>query len=50
MVKIVFNNGQYRITIPKDLAETKGWSSKTRLRFIEDKESNIYLKEVKSKK
>jgi len=50
MVKVVVINSQYRITIPKELAEAKGWNSKTRLRFIEDKENNVYLKEVMSKK
>ena len=50
MVKVVVNKGQFRITIPKELAEAKGWNSKTRLRFIEDKENNVYLKEVKLKK
>lgn len=49
MVKVVVNNGQYKITIPKDLAEEKGWSSKTKLRFIEDLNGNIILKEINSK-
>jgi bifunctional DNA-binding transcriptional regulator/antitoxin component of YhaV-PrlF toxin-antitoxin module len=47
MVKVVVNNGQYKITIPKDLAEEKGWTSKTKLRFVEDAEGNIILKEMK---
>jgi bifunctional DNA-binding transcriptional regulator/antitoxin component of YhaV-PrlF toxin-antitoxin module len=46
MVKVVVNNGQYKITIPKDIAEEKGWTSKTRLRFVEDAEGNIILKEI----
>jgi bifunctional DNA-binding transcriptional regulator/antitoxin component of YhaV-PrlF toxin-antitoxin module len=50
MVKVVVNNGQYKITIPKDIAEAHGWSSKTRLRFVEDSEGNITLKELKIKK
>lgn len=49
MVKIVVFNKQYRLTIPKDIAEAKGWTSKTRLRFVEDTEGNIILKEVKKK-
>ena len=40
------NNGQYKITIPKDLAEAKGWTSKTKLRFVEDAEGNVILKEI----
>ncbi len=47
MVKVVVNNGQYKITIPKDIAEEKGWNSKTKLRFVEDAEGNIILKEIK---
>ncbi|MBI4439938.1 hypothetical protein HY638_03110 [Candidatus Woesearchaeota archaeon] len=47
MVKVVVNNGQYKITIPKDLAESKGWTSKTRLRFVEDTEGRVYLVEIK---
>lgn len=47
MVKVVVNNGQFKITIPKELALEKNWTSDTRLRFIEDKEGNIILKEVK---
>jgi hypothetical protein len=49
MSKVVVNNGQYKITIPKELALSKSWTSKTRLMFIEDKEGNIMLKEVKIK-
>ncbi len=47
MVKVVVNNGQYKITIPKELAESRGWSKNTILRFIEDTEGNILLKDVR---
>lgn len=50
MVKVVVNYGQYKITIPKELAESKGWKAGTKLRFIEDLEGNISLKEMKKKK
>jgi hypothetical protein len=50
MVKVVVNNGQYKITIPKDIAEEKGWTSKTKLRFVEDVEGNVMLKEMKKAK
>jgi bifunctional DNA-binding transcriptional regulator/antitoxin component of YhaV-PrlF toxin-antitoxin module len=50
MVKIVNNKGQYKITIPKDVIESKGWSEETKLRFVEDLEGNIYLKEIKDVK
>ena len=46
MVKVVVNNGQYKITIPKELALSKGWNSKTILRFVEDLEGNVMLKKV----
>lgn len=46
MVKVVVNNGQYKITIPKDIAQSKGWTKNTVLRFVEDIEGNIILKEV----
>ena len=46
-MKIVVYNKQYRITIPKELVEAKGWRPKTKLRFVEDTEGNVYLKEIK---
>jgi len=45
--KVVVYKGQYKITIPKELAEAKNWTSETRLRFVEDSEGNVILKEVK---
>ena len=50
MVKVVVNNGQYKITLPKELALSKGWGKNTILRFVEDTEGNILLREVKLKK
>ena len=38
MVKVVINNGQYKITIPKELAQSKEWNKDTILRFVEDTE------------
>jgi bifunctional DNA-binding transcriptional regulator/antitoxin component of YhaV-PrlF toxin-antitoxin module len=49
MVKIVNNNGQYKITLPKELVEAKGWDRNTRLRFVEDKDGNVFLEELKQK-
>ena len=46
MPKIVVNNGQYKVTIPKDLAESHGWSKNTRIRFCEDIEGNIFIKVI----
>lgn len=48
-MKLVVNNGQYKITIPKELAESKGWKAGTILRFVEDVDGNVYFKEVKKK-
>jgi|TARA_B100002003_G_C14030459_1_gene496734 bifunctional DNA-binding transcriptional regulator/antitoxin component of YhaV-PrlF toxin-antitoxin module len=47
MSKVIVNNGQFKITIPKELALSKGWNKNTILRFIEDKDGNITLKEIK---
>ena len=47
MVKVVVNNGQFKITIPKEIALERGWNKNTRLKFLEDTQGNIILKEVK---
>jgi len=47
MVKVVAYKQQYRITIPKELAEVKGWKPGTILRFIEAPDGTIILKEIK---
>lgn len=49
MVKVVVNNGQYKITVPKDIALAKGWNSKTRLIVIMNAEGDIVLKEISEK-
>lgn len=49
-MKLVVNNGQYKITIPKELAESKGWKAGVILRFVEDVDGNIFLKEVNKKR
>jgi AbrB family looped-hinge helix DNA binding protein len=43
-VKVVEYNGQRRITIPKELADEKGWKPGTVLRFVEMPDGNIMLK------
>jgi AbrB family looped-hinge helix DNA binding protein len=45
-MKVVRNNGQYKITIPKELAEEKGWGPGTKIRFVEDAAGNIILRVV----
>jgi len=46
MVKVIVNNGQYKLTIPKDLALAKGWGPGTVLRFIEAPNGDIILREL----
>ncbi|MBN2458676.1 AbrB/MazE/SpoVT family DNA-binding domain-containing protein [Candidatus Woesearchaeota archaeon] len=48
-MKVVLNNGQCKLTIPKELAEEKGWGPGTKIRFVEDLEGNIFLKAVELK-
>jgi bifunctional DNA-binding transcriptional regulator/antitoxin component of YhaV-PrlF toxin-antitoxin module len=50
MPTIVEFNKQYRITLPKDLIEEKGWKAGTKLRFVEDLQGNIFVKVIKPKK
>jgi bifunctional DNA-binding transcriptional regulator/antitoxin component of YhaV-PrlF toxin-antitoxin module len=50
MVKIVNNKGQYKITIPKDIMLSKGWDENTQLRYVEDLDGNIVLKELPTQK
>jgi bifunctional DNA-binding transcriptional regulator/antitoxin component of YhaV-PrlF toxin-antitoxin module len=45
-MRVVESNGQYRITIPKGLVKDKGWSAGTELRFVEDLDGNVFLKEI----
>ncbi len=45
-MKLVLNNGQYKITIPKELAEEKGWGPGTKIRFVEDTNGNIILRVI----
>ena len=46
MPKIVNNNGQYKLTLPKELVEYKGWKSGMKVTFVEDVEGNIILKPI----
>jgi bifunctional DNA-binding transcriptional regulator/antitoxin component of YhaV-PrlF toxin-antitoxin module len=45
-MKIIENNGQYKITLPKDLVLDKGWAAGDELRFVEDTEGRIFLKVI----
>ncbi len=46
MVKLVENNGQYKLTIPVDLVRDKGWEPGTEFRFVEDLEGNVFLRVI----
>lgn len=48
-MKIVLNNGQYKLTVPKELAEEKGWGPGTKIRFVEDTDGNIILRVTEKK-
>jgi len=48
-MKVVLNRGQYKITIPKDLAEEKGWGPGTKIRFVEDLDGRIFIKVIELK-
>ncbi len=43
-MKVVLNKNQYKITIPKELAEENGWGPGTKIRFVEDLDGRIFLK------
>jgi len=47
MVKLIDNNGEYRITIPKDFALLHKKKKGTELVFFQDLEGNVRVKEVK---
>ena len=48
MSKIIDNNGQYKITLPKDIILDKGWKPGMKIRFVEDAHGNIILKPIES--
>lgn len=47
MPKVCHSCGQYKITIPKELAVAKKWKTGTTLRFVEKDDGTIILKESK---
>lgn len=44
MVKLQFDERQYKLTIPKALVEAKGWTKGTELRLEVDAQGNLILK------
>jgi len=49
-MKLQDNKGQYKLTIPRDLAKIKGWKQGTELLVVMNPEGDIVLKEIKKKK
>ena len=47
MVKLVLNDKQFRITIPKDFAILHGWTSGTKLFFVEDPKGKVLVREFR---
>lgn len=46
MVKLVENNGQYKLTVPLDLIKDKQWKPGTEFRFVEDADGRVFLKVI----
>ncbi|MBI2139891.1 hypothetical protein HYU14_03130 [Candidatus Woesearchaeota archaeon] len=46
-MKVIVNNGQYKITIPKQLAQGRNWNGSTRLRFLETPTGEVFLQEIR---
>jgi bifunctional DNA-binding transcriptional regulator/antitoxin component of YhaV-PrlF toxin-antitoxin module len=44
MIKVIASINQYKLTLPKNLAERKEWENDTKLRFIESSEGIVLLK------
>ena len=49
-MKLQDNKGQYKLTIPKDLAKIKGWKQGTELVVVMNSEGDLVIKEIKKKK
>ena len=47
MVNIQNNSGQYRITLPKDLARLKNWKKGTEVILVQDSSGSVIIKEIK---
>ncbi len=47
-MRIVEHNGQYRVTLPKELVLDQGWAAGDRVRFVEDTEGRIFLRILKA--
>lgn len=50
MVRVQDNEGQLKITIPKDIARLMKWKKGIELVFIQDSSGNLLLRELKREK
>jgi carbohydrate-selective porin OprB len=49
-MKLQNNNGQFKLTIPKDLANAKGWDHGTELVIAMDSAGDLVIKEIRKNK
>ena len=49
-MKLQDNKGQFKLTIPKDLAKIKGWKQGTEVIVVMNPEGDLIIKEIKKKK
>jgi len=48
-MKLQNNNGQFRLTIPKDLVLAKGWDQGTELVIAIDATGNLLIQEIRKR-
>ena len=49
-MKLQNNKGQYKLTIPKDLAKVKAWKQGTELVIVMNQDGDLIIKEIKKKR
>ena len=49
-MKLQNNKGQFKLTIPKDIVNAKGWNQGQDLIIIMDSPGNLIIKEIKGSK
>ena len=50
MVRIQDNNGQFSLTIPRDIARLKGWGQGSEVALILDSNGNVAVIDITEKK
>lgn len=43
---LIENNSQYKLTIPVDIVRDKRWTTGTDIRFVEDMQGRVFLREI----